>query len=160
MSDRGEDRHRRSRDHILPVEWGGRNTIAGDTRNIVVICQACNGRRASCLHCWALAACIQAVATVTHRPFMQIYREWHVGRVLAGARDLPETQRRQDEARARLLESRESHIRRARNALRVQAALAVQRIGLDEFVYPAESAAAKVWNRVTLRKRYAGPIED
>ena len=36
--------------------------------------------------------------------------------------------------------------------------MAVDGIGLNEFVFPAETAAARVWNLATLRRRYVGPV--
>ena len=48
--------------------------------------------------------------------------------------------------------------RRRVSAQRVAVARAVDRIGLDEFVFPAETAAARVWNLATLRRRYDGPV--
>lgn len=87
--------HRASRDHILPQEWGGtdhvhpglrsrivvRGYMQPATRNIQIVCIRCNGRRASCLHCWALVACVDAVAKDTRSKFRTVYRAWKLGRV-------------------------------------------------------------------------------
>lgn len=87
--------HRMSRDHILPQEWGGtdhahpglatrlvvRGQMQPATRNLVTVCMRCNGRRASCLHCWAIVACVDAVAKDSGQKFRQVYHGWKLGHV-------------------------------------------------------------------------------
>jgi hypothetical protein len=93
----GHDPARATNDHILPQEWGGsdhgqpglgyrlvvRGTLQPANRNLVTICSRCNARRASCLHCWALVACVDVVAKDTGEPFKRIYRLWNIGLVRA-----------------------------------------------------------------------------
>lgn len=58
----------RTRDHILPREWGG--TDAAD--NIRKVCTTCNGLRALAAHCVGVLACARAVKQRTHLSIRQI----------------------------------------------------------------------------------------
>jgi hypothetical protein len=126
--------HRKSRDHILPLDRGGGDFIHGDTPNLAVMCQACNGFRARCFHCWALVACVRDVAKARGVATKVVYHEWRVGSVIARA---------QMEASAK---------RNAANRDKVRIGRIVAEVGVDEFVYPADTAAKAVWNAVTLAR--------
>lgn len=131
-----DDPHRQSRDHILPQVRGGKFIIHGDTRNIEIMCQACNGWRASCGHCWGLAACIDAVARDLHVTRETILRRWRV--------PMPKQP--------------PAHDKRA-SFQAVQIGRAVNRGGADEYIWPADTAAKRVWNLATLAKYgYRGAV--
>lgn len=130
-SDIGSPR-RPSRDHILPQSRGGENTVHG-ARNITIICQDCNGWRSACGHCWAIAACVDAVARAEHVDRWTIYKRWQLNL-------MDDPWRRAEQAR------------KARSAEAVRTAMKVERIGLDEFVWPADTAAKQVWNLATLAR--------
>jgi hypothetical protein len=125
-------RRRPSRDHILPQSRGGRQNIHG-AKNIVTMCQECNGWRAACGHCWAIAACVDAVAGTESVDRWKIYKRWRLAHM-----DNPE-----EIARA---------ARKARSFAAVRIGRKVERIGLDEFVWPADTAAKRVWNLATLAR--------
>lgn len=154
-----KDPERESRDHILPVMWGGKNDIDG-ARNIKVVCQRCNERRAMCLHCVAIVACVEEVAHATDSSFDSIFRQWKLGYVSLAHEWRP------PKAAAAMLKRRmekaddmqRSEERRKANAATIDVARQVHRIGIDEFVYPADTPAKRVWNLVTLRRAYDGPV--
>lgn len=123
---------RRSRDHILPQVWGGKDRIYGDTRNTVEICQTCNGFRAACGHCWAIAACVDAVAADRMVPREVIALAWKLGQKL---RHLTLTRR---------------DTTRRQNAEAVRIGRVVNQVGPDQFIFPADTAAKRVWNIATL----------
>lgn len=152
--------NRRSIDHILPQVRGGTNLLHGDVRNTVVICQACNSWRADCVHCWAMAACIEAVSDSTGEERRAVYRRWGLGSVrFLHEWRAPEVEEARRVRSAHMRVAREAAAdRKAANAERVAIARALDRIGLDEFVWPAETAAARVWNLATLARRYVGPV--
>ncbi len=140
-----------SRDHILPRERGGRFVIHGDTRNRRLICVGCNGRLGTCGHCVGALACVYAVSGPTSP--LAVIQAWGMGVVAssitgpwtrpAAEWDLPPAPK----------EPRPDAFPHA--AARVAIARAVDRIGLPEFIFPAETAAARVWN---LARKYDGPV--
>lgn len=77
--------HRRSRDHILPREWGGRDVMwpgaDGASRNIRVMCASCNSRLATSGHCIGAMACIMAVCRDDAADFFAVYHRWQMGKV-------------------------------------------------------------------------------
>ena len=58
----GTHPHRRSRDHILPLRDGHKAHIYGDTRNIRIVCQECNGLLNRLGQCPGAVACWIAVS--------------------------------------------------------------------------------------------------
>jgi hypothetical protein len=76
---------RRSRDHILPREWGGRDWMwkgeDGATRNIRTMCAGCNSKLATSGHCVGAMACILAVCRDDLADFFTVYHRWGMGKV-------------------------------------------------------------------------------
>lgn len=136
------DARRISADHILPKERGGKLVMFGDVRNSAPMCQECNGWRAACGHCWGLAACIAAVVAETGLSRAKVYQKWQTGRVVQGV----------------ALRTRTDHTRRMENGVQLGRAV-IRAGGADEFIWPADTAAKRVWNLATLAKaRYRGPV--
>jgi hypothetical protein len=55
-----KDKHRRSRDHILPHRDGHRVWIYGDTYNIRIVCQRCNNLLSKLDQCPGAVVCYLA----------------------------------------------------------------------------------------------------
>lgn len=58
-----------SRDHIMPVAWGGSMHVFGMgllTRKLRWMCRRCNSLRADVGHCVGAAACVLAVSGADH----------------------------------------------------------------------------------------------
>lgn len=126
--------HRKSRDHILPQARGGRLFIHGGVSNVEVMCQACNSLRAACGHCWGVVACVLTVAMAQSVVASTILRRWKMHEIIP------------DEAAPLTHEQ----TRKQRSADAVKIGIVVHQVGLDEFVYPADTPAKQVWNIVTL----------
>ena len=124
--------HRRSRDHILPLSRDGRRgvMIHVDVRNIEEMCQSCNGLRAACGHCWGAVACVKAV-TENPDQAAATMRRW-----IAASKD-----RTGAEAERK---------RKAKEAVRI--GMLIYKIGEEEFIWPADTAAKRVWNLATLAR--------
>jgi hypothetical protein len=136
-----------SRDHILPRSWGGLFEMFGGVRNKRIMCRRCNVQLATCGHCIGALACLRSVALAQDVPPSRLIRKWCMGVVAAG---IPSP-------------GQPSNAKRGASAYphadqRVAIARAIDRIGLGEFVFPAETAAARVWNLATLARRYQGPV--
>lgn len=121
---------RKSRDHILPRERGAGNgsMIHGDVRNVEIMCQECNSLRAACGHCWGAVACVLAISE-NRAVGAATMQRWMAAR--GGDRVIA---------------------RRAKAAEAVKIGMIVQRVGRDEFLYPADTAAKRVWNMITLER--------
>lgn len=143
-------------DHILPRERGGTLSmhgyahcrgIGGPTRNRRIVCKHCNELLGQCGHCIGALACVRAVMTADAPPRSErsVLKAWGMYAVAKAAS--PET-RRQD---------RPTATPGAREAVAV--ARAVDSIGLDEFCWPADTAARRVWNLATLARKYQGPVK-
>ena len=143
--------NRRSVDHILPLEYGGKNMIHGDVRNTQIMCQHCNSMRALHFHCWALWVCVKTVAQDEGVKPITVYRRWGLGKLRA---KMTVTRTARDQVAL----SDDDYRRRAQNARSVEIARQIDRIGLDEFIWPADTAAKRAWNMATLAKRYSGPV--
>ena len=119
---------RMSRDHILPQSRGAPqgDTIHGDVRNIEVMCQSCNFLRAACGHCWGAVACMLAITHDLTRiaAVMQRWQAIRQGPAL--------TPRQKVIAHA------------ARYGMRMRY------LPAEDFVYPADTAAKRVWNLAVL----------
>lgn len=130
----------------------------GDVRNHETMCEACNQWRAACVHCWAIAACVDAVARSEGRRRMEIYDRWGLGRVLTL---MQETFRRvpRPPVSARIssispMRAR-TEDRKARNEDAVQIGMAVARLGIDAFMWPADTPEKVEHNyRALLRGGY------
>ena len=122
----GSSPYRMSRDHIRPREWGGTVRTYGDTRNVRVMCQDCNGLIAACGHCAAAAACVRDVARQTGARTGAVLSAWEMYRH----------------------QPRKPTVMIRREKPRDQPAVYPR----GEFIYPAVSAAARVWNLATLSK--------
>ena len=143
-----------SRDHILPRSWGGLFEMFGGVRNKRIMCRRCNVQLATCGHCIGALACLRSVALAQDVPLSRLIRKWRMGVVAAGIRS--PGQRANEEWQP-------SGAKRGTSAYphadqRVAIARAIDRIGIGEFVFPAETAAARVWNLATLARRYQGPV--
>lgn len=143
--------HGISDDHILPRAWGGSFVIHGDTNNRRVMCRQCNILLGTVGHCVAALACVEAVAQSRKTGRRDIIREWRLGLI---ATQMPQPRNRVlAERRAdRSPWEWEDVDDRRREAIEA----AMERIGLDQFVWPAVTAAERVWNMATLGKRYGG----
>lgn len=123
MHPRRNHADRPSQDHILPRSRGGTDVLHGDTRNTVIMCQGCNERRGKCFHCWAVVACVKDVARSELTDFWTVWRAWGLNH------------------------QQQAAVPSERTTLAM-----VERIGLDEFVYPADTAAKRVWNLASLMR--------
>lgn len=131
--------YRRSRDHILPQERGGRDLLYGDVINIVIMCQACNEIRAAAGHCWAMVACAVAVGGKSHDAIRRTLLAWR-----------PRVDRSPEIDRVAA---------KRKNQDAIEIGIVVHRVGCDEFIFPADTAAKRVWNLATLRRGgYRGPV--
>ncbi|HUY05010.1 MAG TPA: hypothetical protein VMV33_17160 [Rhodocyclaceae bacterium] len=130
-------RWRPSLDHILPRVRGGRDLLHGDVRNTRLMCQDCNGLLAACGQCLGALAAVSSVAADVDVARKTIARRWR----------LAEIERAGRARRAGLVPDAEAARRRA--ALMAE----VERIRLDEFVWPEDTPAKVVWNRLTLASR-------
>ena len=134
----------------------------GDTRNRRIICRGCNTRLGTCGHCVGALGCIYAVAAPNGDAGAVIWR-WGMGAV---ATAIPGRWERGVEPLAFRdpahwedgPEPRSRPTAYPHAAERVAIARVIDAIGLDEFVFPAETAAARVWNLATLARRYSGPV--
>lgn len=74
---------RLSRDHILPVEWGGDNTWGDENapRNYRWCCQECNNLRGSIGHCVGALACVIAVARTSRQTTLFVAKGWGLQRM-------------------------------------------------------------------------------
>ena len=70
---------RRSEDHILPRQRGGKRVLFGDVRNIRIICQDCNGQLQACNHCRGMLACVRDIARQEGVRVGVIMRRWKLG---------------------------------------------------------------------------------
>lgn len=147
---RGLTPHRLSKDHILPTSWGGRDKLYGDVRNTILMCQACNELRARAGHCWGMFACAQTVARSERVKVTTILIQW---RVQARTMGIPKPPRIYVPAPVDDKPPPWEHNRGA-----VALGIAVSRAGADEFIFPADTSAKRVWNLATLaRHGYKGP---
>jgi hypothetical protein len=134
----------------------------GDVNNIEINCASCNGFRAACGNCWGAVACIEAVSRSTGNSRETIYRAWKFGALCEAVREADaaikptvHSVRPRDEIKR---ESDAVILRRARAHEQVRLGMAVHKIGVDEFIYPADTPAKRVWNLATLaRGGYGGP---
>lgn len=140
-----------SRDHILPKVRGGRDTIHGGVPNVVIICRTCNAWRGSCGHCWGAAACVDAVAASDGATRREVFRRWELHRLPVEAA-IPPAPGAEDVPRAPAAVM-------ARNHEAVKLGMVVNKIGPDEFIWPADTAAKRIWNLATLTMAgYRGPV--
>lgn len=145
-----------SRDHILIQALGGFDVIHGDVRNVVVICRSCNMLRAECFHCWGAVACVRSVAESTKRTMKDIMQAWNF-RYVTIDRLVPD---RPKKVSRRPPDGYEEYSADP-NAHAIQIGMAVNRAGPEEFVWPADTPAKKVWNVATLaRFGYVGPVPE
>ena len=77
---------RKSRDHILPRTWGGRDKMwpdeqGGFSTNVRTMCAQCNSHRAHVGHCVGAMACIQAVCRDDLQDYRTICRRWGMGKI-------------------------------------------------------------------------------
>lgn len=165
--------HHKSRDHILPVErgggmFGGGGRVKG-VRNILIMCQECNSLRAEAGHCWGALACAADIAGLHGISVRTIMRRWRFGwwrnetamKVPAankGGGSVSHPVAKADAERWLVPEGPADQGRRAKNDEAIQLGMAVNKIGADEFIWPADTAAKRVWNLATLAKAgYDGP---
>lgn len=74
MTRRPNERLSRSRDHVLPREWGGRDRWD----NYRVVCRDCNSFRAQAGHCVGVMACALTVARDNDKSARNTLREWRL----------------------------------------------------------------------------------
>lgn len=150
---------RKTRDHVLPQARGGTySVIHGDVRNLETMCADCNEFRAQCGHCWGAVACVDTVARDTRSTRSAVYHQWKLGhqQQIVAAIDAGGTFR---SIPPMVPDAREEYdSRRTRNREAVRLGMTVHRIGVDEFIWPADTAAKRVWNLATLaRGGWNGP---
>lgn len=158
------DLRRRSRDHILPLSRGGRFAVMwGDVNNIEIMCAGCNGFRGACGNCWGAVACVDAVARDSGQNRGQIFRRWKLGLqteiIKSADAAIKPRVRSVSPPHISVPESEDAMARQERSRLAVQLGMAVHKIGPPEFIFPADTAAKRVWNLATLRMgAYHGPV--
>lgn len=110
----------------------------GDVNNQSIMCAECNQWRGTCGHCWGLVACIDAVVKDAGMTRKQVYRRWGLG--------VPVNELHQGAAKANLSAPRENappnlqhDLRRARTADKVAIGMAVARVGIEAFAWPADT---------------------
>lgn len=78
----------KTRDHIMPVAWGGSTSFYGAggmvDRKTRPMCARCNCLRGSVGHCIGALACAIAVANTECAPVPKIIRRWGFSRVHPG----------------------------------------------------------------------------
>lgn len=135
----------------------------GNVNNIEIMCAGCNGFRSSCGNCWGLVACIESVARDTGQPREKIYRTWKTGlqKHLVDIEDaaIKPTVRSVQPPHVEVRGSAGVILRMARNHEQVRLGIFVDRVGVSEFIFPADTPAKRVWNLATLAKGgYDGPV--
>lgn len=124
----------------------------GDVNNQVIMCGECNQWRGTCGHCWGVVACVDAVAKDSGLTRKQVYRRWKLG--------VPVNDMLQGAAQVKY--PREAHpgtlqhdLRRAETADKVAIGMAVARIGIEAFAWPADTPEKVEQNyRALLRGGY------
>lgn len=148
-----------SRDHILPIAWNGKNTLFDNVHNLEYMCQTCNDLRAMLNHCWGAVACVRAVAKDGGHKIETIARWWRFPLDTYSPIHMPSPAQPKDPDAERWMPSGADVGRlKKRNIAAIQLGIVVHRVGADEFIFPADSAAKRVWNLATLaRGGYQGP---
>ncbi len=125
---------RKSFDHRLPRSRGA-SRLPDGVNNFRTMCQACNGLLAAAGHCVGAVACLRAVSDDMCSTPVAVFRKWRMSKVWNTDQER--------EARKNVGRLKHGHTRP-----RVYT-------DPDEFVYPANTAAARVWNLATLAR---GPM--
>lgn len=119
------------------------------------MCQRCNGLRALLNHCWGAVACVKAVARDTDRKPHEIVKRWCFPAQIS---PVSPPQPRDPDAERWAPSAADAGRAKHRNAAAIQLGMVVNKVGAHEFVFPADTAAARVWNLATLGKGgYRGP---
>lgn len=119
---------RRSRDHIIKYVDGGRVFIHRDTRNIRIVCQRCNGLLNEFQQCPGAVVCLLSVD-----PTRGLHKK-----------------RRRRTATARTSQRRT--VTGLVPASAVPVLLPASVAPAPEYIFPADTAAKRVWNLVTLAR--------
>lgn len=140
----------RTRDHILPRNLGGLFVMYGDVNNQVIMCAECNQWRGTCGHCWGVVACIDAVVLDGEMTRRQVYRKWKMG--------VPVNELVQSGMRMPREPSNKASgmvMRRTVTADAVAIGMAVARLGIEAFEWPADTPEKVEHNyRALLRGGY------
>lgn len=145
----------KTRDHILPRAWGAASRIHGDVNNIVHLCSECNGFRARCLDCWAMVACVDAVRQSMGTTRKAVFKLWGLGPVLQAYQG---TIGRINSIPISEPDRGSERWYKQKVADAVAIGRIVDRLGVDKFIWPADTPEAIEHNyRVLVGAGYTPP---